>query len=72
MPNVVCMIGEGCLEKIVEVIGGLPRLALDVMLSSGGDLLIGVIGLLVVIALIAAGSDRDLFGSPLGPPLVAF
>jgi hypothetical protein len=66
------MIGAGCLEKIVEVIGGLPRLALDVTLNSCGDLLIGVIGLLVVIALIAAGSDRDLFGSLLGPPLVAF
>jgi hypothetical protein len=54
------------------VIGGLLGLVLEVMLSGGNELLVGVIGLLVVAALIIASSDRDLLGSPLWTPPVTF
>jgi hypothetical protein len=37
----VLMIGAGCFEKLLEVIGGLPRLVLKIVLSSGNKLLIG-------------------------------
>jgi hypothetical protein len=48
------MIGAGCLKKLLEVIGGLSRLALEVALSNGDELLVGVIGVLVIVDLIAA------------------
>jgi hypothetical protein len=48
------------------------RLALEVTLSSGNELLIGIISLLVVLTLVAAGSDHDLLGLPLWPPVAAF
>jgi hypothetical protein len=72
MPNGVCMIGAGCLKKLLEVIGGLLHLALDVTLSIDDEILIGVIGLLVIVALVVASSYRDKLGLPLHPPLVAF
>jgi hypothetical protein len=49
VPNRVCMIGAGCLEKVLDVISGLPRLALEVVLNSGNELLIGVTDLLVIV-----------------------
>jgi hypothetical protein len=70
MPNGVCMIGTGCLEKLLEVMCRLPHLALEVTLSGGHDLLIGVPSLLVVIPLIAASSERNSLGPPLQPPFV--
>jgi hypothetical protein len=72
MPNGVCMIGVGCLKKVLNVVGRLPRLALEVMLSSGNELLVGVIVLVVNVARVIAGSDCESLGSSLWPPLVAF
>jgi hypothetical protein len=48
------MIGAGCLKKLLEVIGGLSRLALEVALSNGVELLVGVIGVLVIVDLTTA------------------
>jgi hypothetical protein len=58
--------------KLLDVIGKLPRLVFEVMLGDGDELLIRIIGFLIVVTLVTAGSDYDLLGSPLGPPLVAF
>jgi hypothetical protein len=72
MPNVVCMIGAGHLEKLLKVINVLPHLALEVALDDGDELLVGIIGLLVVVVLVTDGSDCDSLGSLLRPPIVAF
>jgi hypothetical protein len=72
VPNGVRMIGTGCLEKHLEVISGLPRLALEVALSSGDKLLVGVIGILVIVTLIIAASDRDSLEPSFCPLLVTF
>jgi hypothetical protein len=72
MPNRVCMVGAGHFEKLLEVIGRLPRLVLEIALSSGNELLVGVINLLVVAALVAAHCDRDSLGSMLWSPPIAF
>jgi hypothetical protein len=58
--------------KLLDVIGKLPRLVFEVMLGNGDELLIRIIGFLIIVTLVVAGSDCDLLGSPLGPPLVAF
>jgi hypothetical protein len=68
----VCVVGTGRLEKLLEVIGRLPRLVFEVTLSGGDELLIKIIRLLVIVSLITAGSNRDPLGSPLGPPLISF
>jgi hypothetical protein len=72
MSDGVRMIGIGCLKKLLEVISGLPRLAFEVVLHGGDELLVGVTDFLVVIPLIIAGSDCDSLGPPLLLPLVAF
>jgi hypothetical protein len=72
MPDGVRMIGAGGLKKLLEVIGGLPHLVLEVMLSGSNELLIEIVGLLVIVTLIIVGSDYDSLGSPLWPPFVAF
>jgi hypothetical protein len=64
------MIGAGCLEKLLEVISGLPCLALEITLSNGDELVARVIGLLVIVALVTTGSDSDSLGSPLRPLLL--
>jgi hypothetical protein len=66
------MIGTCCLEKILKVIDGQPCLALDLVLSGGNELLIGVTNVLVIVTLITAIGDRDSLGSPLRVPLVAY
>jgi hypothetical protein len=66
------MVGAGRFVKLLKVIIGRTRLVLEVALSSGNKLLIRVIGLLVIAARIAAGSDCNLLGSSLWPPLIAF
>jgi hypothetical protein len=66
------MILMGHLEKLLEVISGLPWLVLQVVLRGDDELLIRVTDLLVVVTLITDGSDRDSLGLPLQPPLVAF
>jgi hypothetical protein len=55
----VCMIGTYCLEKLLEVIHELPRLALEIMLNDGNEFLIRVTSILVMITLIKAGGDCD-------------
>ncbi len=65
------MVGSGRLEKLIEVIGTLPRLALEVTLGGGNELLIGIVSLLVVVTLIIAGSNCDLLRAPLLPLFVA-
>jgi hypothetical protein len=50
----VRMLGVGHLEKLLEVIGRLPHLALEVPLSGGNEPLIGIVGLLVIVAHVAA------------------
>jgi hypothetical protein len=64
------MIGVGCFEKLLQVIGGLLCLALKIRLGSD-ELLIGVTSVLVVITFIADGGNHDPLGPPLWPPLVA-
>jgi hypothetical protein len=66
------MVGAGHLEKLFEVIDRLSRLALEVLLNSDNELLVGVVDLLLVVILITAGCNHDPLGSPLWPPLVAF
>jgi hypothetical protein len=65
------MVGACLLEKLLELIGRLPHLALEVTLGGGNDLLIGIVGLLDIVALIAAGSNCDLSGLPLWPLLLS-
>jgi hypothetical protein len=66
------MVGAGYLKKLLEVIGGLSCLTLEIMLSNGDELLVRVVGLLVVVALVTASGDHDSSGSPLWPSLVTF
>jgi hypothetical protein len=66
------MSGVGRLEKLFEMIDGLPRLELEVALGSGNELLVRIVSLLVVVTPVATGNDCDALGSPLWPPLVAF
>jgi hypothetical protein len=63
--NRVCMIVTGCLEILLEVISVLPRLELEVMLSSDDELLIGVSDLLVIVSHVVASGDHDSLESPL-------
>jgi hypothetical protein len=72
VPNGVRMVGAGYLKKLLEVIGGLSCLTLEIMLSNGDELLVRVVGLLVVVALVTASGDHDSSGSPLWPSLVTF
>jgi hypothetical protein len=65
------MIWAGCFKKLFEVIGGLPCLVLRIALRGNDELLVEVASVLVVIALVAVGHDRDSLWSPLRPPLVA-
>jgi hypothetical protein len=66
------VIGIGCLKKLLEVISRLSRLALEITLSSGDELLIRVTNILVIVTLVTSGSDHDSLGLLLRPPLVAF
>jgi hypothetical protein len=64
------MIGTGCLEKVLEVISGLPRLAHGVILDSGSELLVEVANLLVVVTLVSAGSDHNSLWLTFSPPFM--
>jgi hypothetical protein len=64
------MVGAGRFEKLLKVIGRLPRLALEVTLNSSDEFLIEVISLLVITVLVVAGSDHDSLGLPLCPLLL--
>jgi hypothetical protein len=72
MLNGVRVIGTGRLEKLLEVVSGLLRLALEITLNSDDELLLGVTNILVVVTLVTAGSGRGHLGRHFGPPLVAF
>jgi hypothetical protein len=73
MPNGVHMVGAGGFKKLLKVTSGLPRLTLDVALSNGDEVLIGIIVQLVVVTVITASSYRNSLGSPLRPPqLITF
>jgi hypothetical protein len=72
VPDGVRVIGIGSLEKLLEVFSGLSRLALEIALSSSDELLVRVTNILVVVALIAAGGDRDSLGLPFQPPFFSF
>jgi hypothetical protein len=52
VPDRVCLVWVGCLEKLLEVMGRLPCLALEVMPGSSNVLLVGVVDVLVVVSLI--------------------
>jgi hypothetical protein len=67
MSDGVHMVGAGHLKKLLKLIDGLPCLALEVTLGGGYELPVGIVGLLVMVALIAVGSDYDSLGSPLWP-----
>jgi hypothetical protein len=69
MPEKVCVVWAGRLENLLNVIGRLPQLALEVMLSGNDMFLVRVIDLLAVVAFIIASSNYDSFGAPLWPPL---
>jgi hypothetical protein len=66
------MVWVARLENLLEVIDRLSCLALEVALSKGNVFLIRVVGLLVIVALIAASNNCNLLVAPLWPPLVAF
>jgi hypothetical protein len=66
------MVRAGRLTKLLKVVGRLPCLVLEVTLCGGNALLVGIISLLIVVTLIAAGSDCGPLGSSLWPHLVAF
>jgi hypothetical protein len=66
------VIGAGCLKKLLDVVGGLPHLTLEITLNSGDEPLVGVANILVVVTLITTGGDRDSLGPPLQPPFVTF
>jgi hypothetical protein len=72
VPGGLRMVGVGSLEKLLEVIGRLSCLALEVVLGSSDVFLIRVISLLVVVKLIIASSNCDPLGAPLWPSLTAF
>jgi hypothetical protein len=57
MPNGVRVVRAGHFEKLLKMIDGLLCLALKVTVSSGNELHIGVIVLLVVATLVTAGGD---------------
>jgi hypothetical protein len=67
MPNSVRLIAASRLEKLLKVIDRLSHLVLELAFIGGNELLVRVIRLLVIVALITAGSDCDLLGSPLWP-----
>jgi hypothetical protein len=69
VPNGVRMVRAGHLEKLLEVIGWLPCLVLEIPISNGDVFLVIVIGLLIIVV---AGSDHNSLGLPLRTPLVAF
>jgi hypothetical protein len=54
------------------VIGGQLCPGLDNVFRGGGELLIEVTNILVVLKLIVAGGDDDSLGSLLRPPLVTY
>jgi hypothetical protein len=72
VPDGVHTIWAGHLAELSKVIGRLPRLELEVMLSGSDVFFIGVLSLLVVVALITAGGNGDPLGVPLWAPLIAF
>jgi hypothetical protein len=62
--RVVCI---GCFEKFLEMVLGLPRLALVVALGGRDVLLTGVVHFLAITVI--AGSDSDMLGALLLPLL---
>jgi hypothetical protein len=64
VPNTVCMIWIGCVEKLLEVIRWLSRLTFKITLGNGNELLIGVAGVLIVITFVATGGDHHTLGPP--------
>jgi hypothetical protein len=72
VPNGVCMIGTSCLKKVPAMVGWLPHLAFEIVLSSGGEVLIRVDNVLVIVTLVLVGSHHDLLGLSLQPPHDAF
>jgi hypothetical protein len=65
VPDGVHMIWEGHLEKLLEVIGRLPRLALEIALGDSDMFLIGVVRLLAIVIIITSSSNCDLLVMPL-------
>jgi hypothetical protein len=65
----VCMIWTSHFVKFLKVIVRLSRLVLEIVLGDRDILLIGAIYFHVIV--IIAGSNRDLLGAPLLPPLFA-
>jgi hypothetical protein len=55
---------SGHLEKLIEVIGRLPHLALEITLGSGNELHVGIVSLLVVV------TTAPRWGCCFGPLLV--
>jgi hypothetical protein len=72
LPDGVCMVWACCLEKLLEVIGRLPYLVLEIMLGGCDVFLIRVISLLVVVVVVATSCNHDPLGPPFWPPLTAF
>jgi hypothetical protein len=64
------MIWAGHLEELFKVIGTLSCLALEVTLSDNDVFFIEVINLLVVLTLVATGSNGDLLGHRFDPLLL--
>jgi hypothetical protein len=71
VPDDVHMIWEGHLEKLLEVIGRLPRLALEIALGGSDMFLIGVVLILAIVIIITACSNCDLLVMLLLPLLTA-
>jgi hypothetical protein len=72
VPDRVRMVWAGHLEKILKVISRLPRLVAEIMLGGSDVLLVRVIGLLVIVIIIATGSNCDPLRVPRCPLPITF
>jgi hypothetical protein len=68
VPDRVRIVWAGHLEKLLDVIGMLSRLVLEIVLNDSDVFLVRVIDLLVVVIIVVASSNHDSLGEPLWPP----
>jgi hypothetical protein len=72
MSDGVCMLWSGHVEKLLEVIDRLSRLALEIVLGGSDAFLINIVCLLSIIIANVASSNRDPLLVVLWPLLTAF
>jgi hypothetical protein len=67
VPDRVRIVWAGHLEKLLDVIGMLSRLVLEIVLNDSDVFLVRVIDLLVVVIIVVASNNHDSLGSHFGP-----